>query len=126
MRASPDDWASSTTAVSSGSISQAASTGRPSGPVTRGTTWRTASGVAVEIASSVPSPPSACGSSTRSSSERTVRQPAAIASAASRATIEPLKESGAMTTLMCALDTIRTCDLFLRREALYPLSYEGM
>src|SRR5690606_25052281 len=24
-----------------------------------------------------------------------------------------------------ALDTIRTCDFFLRREALYPLSYEG-
>src|SRR2546423_3985668 len=72
-----------------------ASTGSPSGPRTRSV--RRSPGVAATSASTVPSPPSAIGTSTRSASGAAARTPSAIASAASSADNEPLKALGAMT-----------------------------
>ena len=101
---SPLETASSTTAVPSGSASQCARTGRPSGPVTKPASRTLAPGVAAAIAAMVPSPPSACGSSTSSSPGRPERQPSAIAAAASAASSVPLNESGATTIRDTASD----------------------
>ena len=97
---SPEESASSTTAVPSGRCSQRAWSGRPSGPVTGPTATSAAPGTATAIASRVPSPPSACGTRSTSSSGRTARHPVPIAEAAAAASSDPLKESGATTTLM--------------------------
>ena len=52
------------------------------------------------MASSVPSPPSAIGHCLASTSGQTRAMPCAIACAASAADADPLKESGAMTTMV--------------------------
>jgi hypothetical protein len=92
--------ASSTTQVSSGSRSTCASTGSPSGPRTR-TRSITPPSLAEAIASIVPSPPSAIGAATHSSSGRTERQPRTMAAATSAAGQVPLNESGQMTMRRC-------------------------
>src|SRR4051812_10458062 len=83
---SPLAMAISTTAVPSGSRLHSASTGSPSGPVTRAVRCSPPS------ASSVPSPPSASGSSRASIPAE--RRPRAIAAAASGAVSEPRNLSG--------------------------------
>src|SRR5262249_46009066 len=70
-------------------------TGSPAGP---GTTARRRSNPAATAASTVPSPPSATGSSTTGTSGRTRRSPAATRAATSGAASEPLNLSGATTT----------------------------
>ena len=106
----PDVDASSTTAVPSGASSvagrrsQDAATGRPCGPVTV-TGIRVLPGIAAANASSVPSPPSAIGRARISADGSTVRHPSASASATWAAAIDPLKLSGASTTLSAGLLT---------------------
>ncbi len=92
-RASPEARASSTTAVEV-CRANAASTGAPSGPVTvTGTSVKPAA----IAASSVPSPPSAIGTTVRSASASTERIPAATASPTPRASRASLNLSGATT-----------------------------
>src|SRR5437868_13494682 len=101
MSVRPLAAASSTTAVRPDSITPYfAETGSPSGPSTpavRYSPW-----LAETSACTVPSPPSATGTSTTSAWGKTSRTPRAIAAAASVAVSVPLKELGATTTLCTA------------------------
>lgn len=93
-RRSPEASAISTTAVPSRSA-YAASTVSPIGPVTR-TVRR--SNPAATAASTVPSPPSATGSSVTSRPGTTERSPAATCAATCTAVSEPLNLSAAIST----------------------------
>src|ERR1700688_4455152 len=74
--------------------------GSPSGPRTRPVRrWPCA---AATSASTVPSPPSAIGTNTRSASGAAIRMPSAIAVAASSADNDPLKALGATTMRISA------------------------
>ena len=96
-RSRPEAAAISITAVRpSPSSAQRASTGSPSGPVTRRTNQRPP--VAWTRAAAVPSPPSARGRATTAAPGQPRRTPRAMADAASGAVRLPLKESGATST----------------------------
>src|SRR5947207_6564851 len=106
-RDSPEADASSTTARRpSCERSHRATTGRPSGSVA--STSCGSQPPPASIAASVPSPPSAIGARTSSSSPRARRQPFASASATPTEVRLPLNESGAKTTRQgspkCGLD----------------------
>ena len=92
----PDAAASSTIAMAPPSIRPyAASTTSPSGPSTGTGTRRPE--CAATSASTVPSPPSATGTSTTSASGQTERMPRAIAAAAAGELSDPLYGLGATT-----------------------------
>ena len=100
--ARPEVRAISIMAVSpSPSAPHSAVTALPMGPVT--VAERMSPPVASTKVSSVPSPPSATGTRTVSTSETTLRTPSSIALAASSAEILPLKLCGAMTTFISCL-----------------------
>jgi len=75
-------------------------TGVPSGPQTSASRYSPPQ--ADTSASTVPSPPSASGSSTRAASGRTCRNPAASVATTSRLDRQFLKESAAITIFMTA------------------------
>src|SRR5438128_3270884 len=99
--AKPLARAISMTAIPPGNTPHSASTGSPSGPVTRAT--RREPPRAASKVSSVPSPPSASGNSTMSTKPAR-RSPAAIAAAASLARNVPRNLSGHATARTLGID----------------------
>src|SRR5256886_3966980 len=98
MRVRPAADAISTTAVRPESMSPyRAWTGSPSGPSTRAVRYSPC--LAETSAPTVPSPPSATGTSTISAAGKTSRTPRAMAAPACVAVIVPLKAFGATSTL---------------------------
>ena len=93
---SPDALAISITAILPGTTAYCASTGSPKGPET--TTLRSSPPSPATIASRVPSPPSAIGTTSMVASGSAWSHPAAMARAACSAVSVPLNLSGATRT----------------------------